>query len=241
MKSFLVACRPQGTQKSRLMSRRFPCPARVFGMISFLAVVGTAGVLVLGHSSALAQARPAAQGNAENGMKIFASANCQACHGNQGQGGNGPTAGPRIASPSMALPVFIDRVRNPRNTMPAVSASQVSDAALTDVYAFLKSIAAPAQPTLSATANAENGKRLYTSAGCYQCHNYEGQGGGRTGPRLAPNPIGFAAFVHQLREPSNQMPPYTGMVLSDGQVSDIYSYLQSIPKPPEVASIPLLK
>lgn len=28
--------------------------------------------------------------------------------------------------------------------------------------------------------NAENGKRIYTSYGCYQCHGRVGQGGGRT-------------------------------------------------------------
>jgi ubiquinol-cytochrome c reductase cytochrome c subunit len=94
---------------------------------------------------------------------------------------------------------------------------------------------------MSATANAENGKRLYTSAGCYECHSREGQGGAGTGPRLAPNPLAFAAFARQLRQPSNQMPPYTSKVLSDAQLSDIYAFLRSIPQPPDVASIPLLQ
>jgi hypothetical protein len=35
------------------------------------------------------------------------------------------------------------------------------------------------------------------------------------------------------------MPPYTAKVVSDQQASDLYAYLQSLPKPP--ADIPLLK
>ena len=78
------------------------------------------------------------------------------------------------------------------------------------------------------------------SGGCYECHDIEGQGGAGTGPRLAP-PIPFAGFIHQLRSPSDEMPPYTAKVLSDAEVSDIYAYLQSVPKAPALASIPLLK
>jgi mono/diheme cytochrome c family protein len=233
-------------KKNRLIIDRFLQQARVFGAISFLVLAGTAGAL-FGYSHALAQPRPAAQranaaaGNIENGKKVFSSAKCEACHGSQAQGGTGPTAGPQIASPTITLPMFIDRVRNPKPPMPPFSAGQVSDAALSDVYAFLKSIAAAAQPEMSATANAENGKRLYTSAGCYECHSREGQGGAGTGPRLAPNPLAFAAFARQLRQPSNQMPPYTSKVLSDAQLSDIYAFLRSIPQPPDIASIPLLQ
>jgi cytochrome c1 len=36
------------------------------------------------------------------------------------------------------------------------------------------------------------------------------------------------------------MPPYTKKVASDQELGDIYAYLQSIPEPPPVKSIPLL-
>ena len=143
----------------------------------------------------------------------------------------------------MTLADFVDHVRNAKAPMPAYTASQVSDAALADVYAFLKSVPAEPASTVSADAgNADSGKRLYTSAGCLLCHNGEGQGGG-PGPALAPHPnmIAFAAFVRQCRQPSNNMPPYTSKVLSDQQIADIYAYLATIPKPPDVNSIPLLK
>ena len=56
--------------------------------------------------------------------------------------------------------------------------------------------------------NAETGKKLFVSYGCWQCHGYEGQGGA-AGPRLAPRPLPFAGFSRYVRRPTNQMPPYT--------------------------------
>ena len=87
--------------------------------------------------------------------------------------------------------------------------------------------------------NAENGMKLYAQYGCYQCHGYAAQGG--VGARLAPRPLAFTAFSKYVRQPSGEMPPYTVKVLSDTQLADIYSFLRSIPQPPAVDSIPLLK
>jgi len=102
-----------------------------------------------------------------------------------------------------------------------------------------------AQPALESTApagNVDSGKKLFVSAGCALCHNGEGQGGG-PGPRLAPNPnmLAFKVFVQRARVPVNSMPPYTTKVLSDQQLADIYAFLQTIPRPPDVSTIPLLR
>jgi mono/diheme cytochrome c family protein len=92
-------------------------------------------------------------------------------------------------------------------------------------------VAAPA-------GNAQNGKKIFSSYGCYQCHGYEAQGG--PGARLAPRPIAFAAFSKYIRQPTGEMPPYTSKVVSDKELADIYAFLQSISPPPAVKSIPLL-
>jgi len=201
-----------------------------------------AGGLVLEHSYALAQGR-AGQGNADNGQTIFAAQKCEGCHGSKGEGGTGSVVGPHIGGTSLTLAMFIDHVRNPQNPMPSYSAAQISDAALADVYAFLKSMPAAggASAISAANGNADNGKRLFMNSGCWECHDREGQGGAGTGPRLAPNPISFEAFVHQCRQPIDEMPPYTGKILSDEGLADIYAYLSSIPKPRAAASIPLLQ
>jgi ubiquinol-cytochrome c reductase cytochrome c subunit len=99
----------------------------------------------------------------------------------------------------------------------------------------------PAPATQPATAgNAETGKKLFVSYGCWQCHGYEGQGGA-AGPRLAPRPLPFAGFSRYVRRPTNQMPPYTAKVVPDSDLEHIHAYLMSRPAPPAASSIPLLK
>jgi ubiquinol-cytochrome c reductase cytochrome c subunit len=88
--------------------------------------------------------------------------------------------------------------------------------------------------------NADKGKELYVSYGCYQCHNYAAHGGG-AGPKLAPNPMAFPAFIRQIREPRDQMPPYTAKVMTDQEVADIYAFLETIPPAPAPATIPILQ
>ena len=97
--------------------------------------------------------------------------------------------------------------------------------------------AAPAVPP----GNAVNGRRLFVSFGCYQCHGYEAQGSSATGPRLGPRPIPFANLVRYVRRPTNQMPPFTAKVVSDAELADIYAFLRAQPAPPDVSTIPLLK
>jgi len=101
---------------------------------------------------------------------------------------------------------------------------------------------APPQPAAAAPAgNAELGRQLFVSYGCYQCHGLEAQGSSATGPRLGPRPLPFAAFARYVRQPSNQMPPYTTKVASDADLAHIYAFALSRPAPTPVSAIPLLK
>jgi len=95
------------------------------------------------------------------------------------------------------------------------------------------------QPAAAPAGDAEKGKMLFVKNGCYQCHNYEGQGGA-AGPRLAPNPLPFAGFSSYVRAPRGDMPPYTVKVMSDQDLADVHAYLRSRPRPPAVSSVPLL-
>ena len=87
--------------------------------------------------------------------------------------------------------------------------------------------------------NADNGKKLFSKFGCYECHGYQGQGGG-AGAKLAPKPISATALIAYVRHPSGSMPPYTSKVASDAELTDIRAYLASVPAPPPPKSIPLL-
>jgi mono/diheme cytochrome c family protein len=94
--------------------------------------------------------------------------------------------------------------------------------------------------TPKAAGNAQNGKRIYVSYGCYQCHGREGQGSAATGPRIGPRPIPFAVFAQYVRQPAGQMPPYTSKIVTDSELADIYAFLQARPQPTAVKNIPLL-
>ena len=100
----------------------------------------------------------------------------------------------------------------------------------------------PTQPLSVATpANVDEGKKLFASYGCYQCHGYEGQGSSATGPRLGPRPLPLASFSRYVRRPTGQMPPYTTKVVSDSDLAKIHAFLEARPAPPAVNTIPQLK
>jgi mono/diheme cytochrome c family protein len=88
-------------------------------------------------------------------------------------------------------------------------------------------------------ASAEKGKSAFVQNGCWQCHGLQGQGG-VAGKTLAPDPIAFEAFSAFVRTTNRLMPPYQETILSNGDLADIYAYLQSIPKPADYKTIPLL-
>jgi mono/diheme cytochrome c family protein len=92
-----------------------------------------------------------------------------------------------------------------------------------------------------ANGNAQNGKKLFMSDGCYECHGRQGQGAAQTGAaRIGPPQLSFEGFQNYVRKPTNQMPPYTTKAVPDQDLADIYAYLKSIPMPPKGKDIPLL-
>ena len=112
----------------------------------------------------------------------------------------------------------------------AVPAARTQNAAQKDE----KSEAVPA-------GNAETGKKIFTKAGCYECHGREGQGAAQaSGPRIGPSQRFIRPFIKYVRQPTGQMPPYTSAVISDQELADIYAYLQSRPMATPSKEIPLL-
>jgi mono/diheme cytochrome c family protein len=99
--------------------------------------------------------------------------------------------------------------------------------------------AAAAESQAPATGNATNGKRLFETDGCYQCHGYAAQGG-RDGPRLAATPLNAQALVRYVRRPFGAMPAFTEKVLSDQDLTDIHAYLKAFPAAKAAKDIPLL-
>ena len=105
--------------------------------------------------------------------------------------------------------------------------------------AFPQAAGAAPQADKSSAGNAQKGKALYTSVGCYECHGRLAEGA--VAPRLGPRAITLAYLLSYTRRPRGEMPPYTSKVMSDAELTDIYAFLQSLPEPPKVQDIPLLK
>jgi mono/diheme cytochrome c family protein len=236
-------------QRKAIASQRSAGRTRAVGIVVCL-LLSAAAALFVSERSTRAQApdtasKPAAApaGNAKNGKQIFEAQGCFKCHGSEGQGRSQTakeSAVPQIAPTRLALPAFLRFVRSPAGQMPPYSAQQVSDSDLADLYAFLQSLA-PAKLELPATANAQNGQKLYARYGCYECHGGEAQGSVQTGgSRLGPIQIPFASFVSYVRQPAGQMPPYTKKAVPDAELADIYAFLKSRPEAAPSKGIALL-
>jgi mono/diheme cytochrome c family protein len=91
-------------------------------------------------------------------------------------------------------------------------------------------------------ASAEKGKAAFIQHGCWQCHDFAGEGSVATsnGKVIARTALPLDAFIAFVRTTDGQMPPYRPAVLSDDELGDIYAYLQSLPQPKSASDIPLL-
>jgi mono/diheme cytochrome c family protein len=208
--------------------------------VRHLTVVAVFFALVIASPRADAQA-PTAKSAASaasitSGKRAFTSAGCVVCHGAQGQG---TAMGIQISPPPFELPALITYVRQPTGKMPPFAAGAVSDQQLGDIFAFLKSVAPAPIASEALTGNADNGKKLFATYGCFECHGRQGAGAS-TGPRIGPPAISLAAVLRYVRAPTGQMPPYTAKIVSDQDLTDIYTYLKSFPLPVPAANIPLL-
>ena len=75
------------------------------------------------------------QANASRGESLY-DARCAGCHGPAGRGGSAPSLVPFLWSDSQAMKL----VREPECDMPAIPASELSDEAVREIFAYLKTI-----------------------------------------------------------------------------------------------------
>ena len=119
--------------------------------------------------------------------------------------------------------------------------------ALLSVLALLiQATGAPATQTATpastptAAGNAERGRKLFQTQTCYFCHGTAGQGG-VAGARVAVVARNAQSFIRYVRRPAGQMPAYTEKILSDQDLTDIFTYLRSLPAAKSPDDIPLLR
>ena len=94
-----------------------------------------------------------------------------------------------------------------------------------------------------AAGSPEKGKEAFIKHGCFECHGTVGQGSVATsrGKVLYNTELPVEAFIAFVRGTNRAMPPYSEKILSDADLTDIYAYLESLPKPADYKTIPLLK
>jgi mono/diheme cytochrome c family protein len=98
------------------------------------------------------------------------------------------------------------------------------------------------QGSALADGDAAKGKAAFIQHGCWQCHDFAGEGSVATsnGKVIARTKLPLDAFKAFVRTTDGQMPPFRAPVLSDEELTNIYAYLQSLPAPKAVSDIPLL-
>lgn len=148
-----------------------------------------------------------AQGNAEAGKKLWASADarCRDCHGVEAEGAYGPD----LAGRQLSFDQFRRAIRRPWGVMPAFPEDQHSEQELADLYAYSQSLPRVAEPGPWRTpvpANAPKGQELMIAAfGCGQCH-----GAVLQGPRTNAGAVGadFEWFTNMVYQHTTVMPEH---------------------------------
>ena len=183
-----------------------------------------------------------AQGDAARGKELWAQRNCKNCHGENGEGSY---AGPRAGDGS-AVDVWISQVRTPKNKMPAYSAEQMSDADLTDMWAYMQTLEKPTWNRVTDETQADDpaGKALLASNRCTACHGNFAQGLVNFAFVKAERDVTTEAIMAQVRTPRQNMPSFSAAQITDDGVGQIAAYLASVAESlkaglPETGGAPL--
>jgi ubiquinol-cytochrome c reductase cytochrome c subunit len=108
------------------------------------------------------------------------------------------------------------------------------------VLAFLVlPVCALAQSQSSSSGNVDNGKHLFQTKGCWECHGFAAQGG-RDGARIGATSLTLQGVIRYVRKPAGAMPAFTDKVITDQELTDIYAYWKSLPPVKAAKDVPLL-
>jgi mono/diheme cytochrome c family protein len=90
---------------------------------------------------------------------------------------------------------------------------------------------APAKSKDAPAGDSQEGKRVFTSAGCVACHGAQGQGTSLA-PQIAPPPLELPALIAYVRQPTGKMPPIPASTASDHDLANVYAFLKSVAPAP---------
>lgn len=182
-----------------------------------------------------------AAGNSKTGRRIFRDKQCVICHQVEGVGG---VVGPSLDSIVQFGPIFVATAM--WNHGPAMAGAMqergikrpvFKGTELRDLIAYLRSVAVARgdQPLYVLPGRTQEGKKLFASNGCVDCHGVQGLGG-PVGPALAGRGlyqglIEFAAAMWNkapamMTEMKRRVVPLPQ--LQPSEMADIIAYLYSV-------------
>lgn len=167
-------------------------------------------------------------GDPVKGKTLWDQSLCKNCHGANGEG---KYAGPRAGDGKTAAD-WIKQARTPRQAMPAFDTNHVSDADLTDMWAYMQTLPKPASftpVTYTAQAGDPPGKILFASKRCWACHGEMLFGAPTIKSRFTDRgrAVTAQAVITQLRTPAQRMPMFTAAQVSDAEAAQIAEFLAS--------------
>lgn len=177
-------------------------------------------LLLLALTASVALAAPNVQ-DPVNGEQVWQENLCKNCHGETGEG---LWAAP-LAGSDKTAEEWITQVRTPRRSMPVFSAEQVSDATITDMHAYLTTLAKPegfSPADAGLPDNAPQGQQLLVEKRCVACHTTSGPTTGFIARGETPT---ADAVIAQLRTPRQNMPTFSPEKVSDAEANTITEFL----------------
>lgn len=168
--------------------------------------------------------------NLEQGQATWQDAHCRACHGPVALGG----IGPRLASTTLSYKEFLQAVRAVRPPKPAFPEAQLSDRAVYDIYAWVRTQIPPFQwtvpgtgPTPSPVAEVTDmmGMTIWTCRRCDGCHGVFAQGGPEA-PTLAGLNYPVEEELARMRRQIDTIPEHGPNHISDEVFATLYKWLK---------------
>lgn len=225
------------TTESKLGEENYQPLLRIGVLLVILIFLGTSVYWFSDQARLNAAAQDLNQGRVERGQETY-SAQCTVCHGEQGEGGVGPTLNNRTLLKNTPDEIFFSVIRSgvPNTRMPSWSVDfggPLTDETIRDVVSFLRSweATAPEIKPEEQTADPSRGAVLFEST-CAICHGKEGQGGKPGIPalndpeRLSKLDNNWYRDVIANGRPAKGMPTW-GTVLSPKQLDDLVALISA--------------
>ena len=191
---------------------------KVFAISVFLVLM-----LALMTGAALAQGG----GDPVKGKTLWEANVCKSCHGPNGEG---KYAGP-LAGTTRTAEEVIKQARTPRQNMPTFDVIHISDADITDIWAYMQTLPKPASFTpvsYTPAANDLPGKVLFNQKRCVACHGADPSGFVKARFTDRGRTVTAADVIKQLRTPFQKMPMFSTTQVSDDQAGQVTDYLKSL-------------